>query len=214
VGGLPRIFVGLANRGANYDGTRHNVGAYVLSEFALKVFGMESSEWKIDASLSCRFLKVFYIDRAIFLLRPDTFMNDAGGAVAKFCSYFKIPVDEMVVLCDDITIAVGEYKLTIREGDAGHNGIKSLVEHLGHGFFRFRIGIGGKKHRFMALADHVIGRLSAEDREKIDENLNNIFDGLKLLLDKGAVYSMNLINRGNRKRNEKELLQSDDSIGH
>jgi PTH1 family peptidyl-tRNA hydrolase len=214
VGSLPRIFVGLGNKGANYDDTRHNVGAYVLNEFALRVFEIKPDGWKIDNSLGCKFAKIFYEDRVIFLLRPDTFMNDSGGAISKFCSYFKISVDEMVVLCDDITIPVGEYKLTVREGDAGHNGVKNLIEYLGYGFFRFRIGIGGKKHRYMLLADHVIGRLPAEDRKKIDENLNNICNGLKLLLDKGASYSMNIINRGIRKHSEEESLQSDNDIGH
>ncbi|MDR2735906.1 MAG: aminoacyl-tRNA hydrolase [Puniceicoccales bacterium] len=211
---LPRVFIGLGNPGVEYDGTRHNVGAHVLSEFASRVFAIELASWKRDNSLGCRFAKVLYKERPIFLVRPATFMNDSGPAVSRFCSYFKIDAKEVVVLCDDITIPVGEYKLTTREGDAGHNGIKSIAEYLGHGFSRFRIGIGGKKHRLMMLADHVIGQLPAEDREKIDSNLNNIFDGLKLLLDKGASYSMNFINRGIGKHSEDVSLPGDNGVGY
>jgi PTH1 family peptidyl-tRNA hydrolase len=186
------VIVGLGNPGVLYENTRHNIGFATIDHFA-KTLGYTA--WKQEKTMSVLAIKIPQINGHLLLAKPDTFMNLSGIPVAKICSFYKIPSSKVVVLCDDISLDVGITKITERVGTAGHNGVKSILEKIGPGFVRFRIGIGGKRHPEMDLADHVLSKFSAEEVEILAKKMPIIGDNLKLLLDKGVSSAMNIVNR-------------------
>jgi PTH1 family peptidyl-tRNA hydrolase len=198
-----KIIVGLGNRGALYENTRHNIGFITIDYFA-KTLGYTS--WKQEKIMSAFSIKIPQTNGHLLLVKPNTFMNLSGIPVAKICSFYKIPSSEMIVICDDISLDVGTVKITERIGTAGHNGIKSILEKIGPGFIRFRIGVGGKRHPEMDLADHVLSKFSTEEVEILTKKMPNIGDNLKLLLDKGAPSAMNIVNRRICTQNHTEQL--------
>jgi PTH1 family peptidyl-tRNA hydrolase len=162
--------------------------------------------WKHEKAMSVFSLKVPREGGSLLLIKPDGFMNLSGTPVAKICSFYKIPSHEVVVICDDISLDIGTVKITERVGTAGHNGVRNILEKIGPGFVRFRIGIGGKQHPQMDLADHVLSKFSAEELEILAEKMPHIGDNLKLLLDKGVSSAMNEANRQICGQNRTEQL--------
>jgi PTH1 family peptidyl-tRNA hydrolase len=124
-----------------------------------------------------------------------TFMNGSGTSVIKLCSFYKIPPIRVVVIYDDIAFGVGDFRISGRAGTGGHNGVADVLEKIGAGFARYRIGVGGKIHRQMDLKDHVLSKFSDEELQILGSKMPEILDYLQLLLDKGAEYAMNLANR-------------------
>ncbi|MDR2371940.1 MAG: aminoacyl-tRNA hydrolase [Puniceicoccales bacterium] len=198
-----KIIVGLGNRGVLYENTRHNIGFVAIDYFA-KTLGYTT--WKQEKIMSALAIKIPQTDGLLLLVKPDTFMNSSGIPIAKICSFYKIPSSKVVVICDDISLDVGTTKITERVGTAGHNGIKSILEKIGPGFIRFRIGIGGKRHPEMDLVDHVLSKFSTEEVEILAKKMPSIGDNLKLLLDKGVSNAMNIANRRICTQNHTEQL--------
>jgi PTH1 family peptidyl-tRNA hydrolase len=139
------------------------------------------------------------------LAKPETFMNDSGRSVRKICQFFKIQSSEVAVICDDISFDLGKFKLTVRSGSAGHNGIIDILEKIGHGFARLRVGVGAKKHRAMDLKDHVLGKFTDGELAVIESIIPEILIDLQLLLDKGLECSIDLTNRRKFYEGQKEL---------
>jgi PTH1 family peptidyl-tRNA hydrolase len=187
-----KVVVGLGNYGVLYENTRHNIGFAAIDYFA---HSLGYTSWKQERATDTFSIKIPQTDSNLWLVKPIGFMNLSGTPVAKICSFYKIPSQEVVVLCDDISLDIGQIKITERVGTAGHNGVKSILEKIGPGFIRFRIGIGGKRHPEMNLADHVLSQFSAEELEILAKKMPNIGDNLKLLLDKGVSSAMNSANR-------------------
>ncbi|MDR2812812.1 MAG: aminoacyl-tRNA hydrolase [Puniceicoccales bacterium] len=187
-----RIVIGLGNQGACYENTRHNIG-FMAIDYVAKTWGYVT--WKHEKTMSVFFIKIPREGGHLFLIKSDGLMNLSGIPIAKICSFYKIPSREVVVICDDISLDIGTVKITERVGTAGHNGVGSILEKIGPGFIRFRIGIGGKQHPAMDLADHVLSKFSPEDLELLTKKMPHISDSLKLLLDKGVLSAMNTVNR-------------------
>ncbi len=122
-------------------------------------------------------------------------MNQSGLCLSKVLRFYKINVEKLIVVYDDITLDVGGLKLATTGGNGGHNGIKDILKYAGGGFVRFRVGIGGKKHPEMDLADHVLGKITENERVIFMEKVNEFIVGLKLVVDKGANLAMNSLNR-------------------
>jgi PTH1 family peptidyl-tRNA hydrolase len=198
-----KAIVGLGNPGIPYENTRHNMG-YIVADNFVKTLGCGT--WKHERALSASLLKIPWNDGQLLVIRADKFINLSGESVAKVCSFFKIKSAEVVVICDDITFDLGTIKITERPGTAGHNGVRNILEKIGPGFIRFRVGIGGKKHGAMDLGDHVLGKFSAEELEILAKKMPNICDNLKLLLDKGVLSAMNIANRSICEQNLIERL--------
>lgn len=189
-----RLVVGLGNPGNEYIGTRHNIGADVLDVFISRL----NLTWSFDKKLNASLIKVLLHGSAVLIAKPATFMNESGVSVGKICDFFKLLPAEVLIVCDDITIDVGSVKLVASEGTAGHNGVADIEKRIGKGFSRYRIGVGCKVNKQMDLKDHVLGKFSADEKNVLDSNLNNLIEDLNLVLDKGVEYAMNLINRKNR----------------
>ena len=186
-----RLIVGLGNVGDRYDGTRHNVGFYVLDALASK----KDLSWAYDEKREAFVSKFVYGGFSIVLAKPTTLMNGSGSAVAKLCHFYKIHPTDVIVVYDDIAFDVGDFRMTSSEGTGGHNGVADVLNKIGGGFVRLRVGIGQKPIKQMDLKDHVISKFSQEEIDILDKIMHEIFSCLKLLLDKGIEYTMNFANR-------------------
>ncbi len=156
------LITGLGNMGADYDGTRHNIGFDVVDYIAEK----QGATFK-DGSLG--FMADFkYKGRTIYLLKPTTYMNLSGKAIRHWLTKLKIPIDRSLVILDDINLDLGVIKMKPKGSDGGHNGLRNIQQLLGTTKYpRLRIGIGRNYHPGQQV-NYVLGRWSTEEKEQID----------------------------------------------
>jgi len=186
------LVAGLGNPGREYELSRHNLGWHVLDAYSSK----HGLTWKKEPGFeSVVARKDLGPGRALWFVKPQTFMNESGRAVAALARYRKIAPEAVAAVYDDLTIDLGHVKVSVTGSDAGHNGVASLLEHLGDGFARFRLGIGPKAPAEMDLKDYVLGKFSPEQLVIIDQKLDHYVQGLELLLARGAEQAMNQLNR-------------------
>ena len=190
------LVAGLGNPGRDYEHTRHNVGWVVLDALAKKhrltwkhvaQFEAEVARWDVGAG------------RTRWLVKPLTFMNASGRAVGALARFYKIEPPAIAVVYDDLTIDLGLVKVTITGSAGGHNGVSSLLEQVGDGFARFRIGIGPKVPAQMDMADYVLGKFTPEQQTLVTQKLDQYVAGLELLLARGIEPAMNQLNRRDQK---------------
>lgn len=165
------IIVGLGNPGKEYDGTRHNIGFACLDAFAR---AQEFGQWIEKKNLKCLEATGLLGDTKVFLIKPTTFMNLSGEAVAAVANFYKIPADKIIVVHDELDIEFGQIRLRGGGSAAGHNGLKSIIEHLGEGFGRVRVGIGPKTPAQIDSADFVLGRFSKEQHTHLPELIREV----------------------------------------
>ena len=186
------LIAGLGNPGREYAATRHNLGFTVIDALA----AAEGLKWKSESrfeSETARWDVRPGVTR--LLVKPQTFMNDSGRALRLLLDFHKVPVDALIVAYDDLTIDTGRVKVSVSGSAGGHNGIASLLEHLGNGFIRYRLGIGAPRPADMDIKDFVLGKFSTEQKHLIDQKINPFVDGLRLLITRGPADAMNLLNR-------------------
>jgi len=186
------LIAGLGNPGREYAGTRHNLGFTVVEALA----AAEGLKWKTESrfeSATARWDVRPGVTR--LLVKPQTFMNDSGRALRALLDFHKVPVDALIVAYDDLTIDTGRVKVSVSGSAGGHNGIASLLEHLGNGFVRYRLGINEPRPAGMDIKDFVLGKFSTEQTKLIDQKLTTFVDGLRLLLNRGTAEAMNTLNR-------------------
>ncbi|MDB5170641.1 MAG: peptidyl-tRNA hydrolase [Candidatus Saccharibacteria bacterium] len=159
------LFVGLGNPGKEYDLTRHNVGFYSLDEFVDKT--NEMKDWVQKKDLRCLMSSGIVGENRIIAIKPTTFMNLSGEAVQAAVHFYKISLDNIVVIQDELDLDFGQIRLRLSGSAAGHNGIKSVSQHLGENYGRIRIGIGPKKPARMKSEDFVLQKFSAEEQEQL-----------------------------------------------
>jgi PTH1 family peptidyl-tRNA hydrolase len=156
---LDLLVVGLGNPGQDYDRDRHNVGWMVVDELARRHGGSFKSKF------SGRLAELRIYDARTALLKPETFMNDSGRSIAAARRFFKVPLEQILVVHDDVDLEVGRLQARAGGGLAGHNGLRSLAQALGsQEFLRLRIGVGrpGRGDR-RSVADYVLSPFAAED---------------------------------------------------
>jgi PTH1 family peptidyl-tRNA hydrolase len=191
-----KLIVGLGNPGRNYAGTRHNVGFDVVDLLAER-FRVEwqSAPRGIEA-LTAR-------DRAAdtLLIKPPTFMNLSGPAVAGLAQFYKSELADLFVVLDDVNLELGRLRARAAGSAGGHNGLKSIIGALGSdAFARMRIGVGGGEPR-RDLSGHVLGRFAPDERTVIAEAVGRSADAAELFIAEGIAPVMN---RFNRKEEQKE----------
>lgn len=169
----PFLVVGLGNPGAQYVNTRHNVGFMAVDALA-----GENASWKSEKNaLTAR---VDINGNRVIFVKPQTFMNNSGVAVAALMIFYKIPLENIVVVHDDMDIPVGDCREKIGGGSAGHNGIRSIDAHIGREYRRIRIGIGHPRDFDLPMdpADWVLGKFGAVQMDLIKKAINhiNLFD--------------------------------------
>jgi PTH1 family peptidyl-tRNA hydrolase len=159
------LLVGLGNPGKEYDLTRHNAGFIVLDSFVAKTDEME--DWIAKKDLKCLLSMGTLGDSRVMAMKPATFMNLSGEAVQAVVNFYKINPDYIVVIHDDIDIDFGQIRLRQGGSSAGHNGIKSVTQHIGEDYGRVRIGVGPKKPAKMASEDFVLQKFSAAEQAQL-----------------------------------------------
>lgn len=186
------LIVGLGNPGKAYQGTRHNVGFAVL-EFFAKKHGLEfHKQLKWKGSLA----KGKVGDSDVVLLMPLTFMNLSGEAVGPAMQYLNVALPSLLVVVDDIAIPIGHIRMRADSSSGGHNGLKSIAEHLQtNAFARLRIGVGDRKEG--DLASYVLGQFSEEEKQFVPEILGRAVQAIEIWLEKGLNHAMDFANRKN-----------------
>lgn len=159
------LVVGLGNPGAEYDGTRHNIGFECVDELVSKSPDMEG--WVAKKDLKCLMSTGRMGEVRVIAIKPTTFMNLSGEAVRAVSDFYKIHPNQTIVVHDELDIPFGQIRTRMGGSSAGHNGIKSIIQHLGEDFGRVRIGIGPKQPEQMDSADFVLGKFSKEQQADI-----------------------------------------------
>jgi peptidyl-tRNA hydrolase, PTH1 family len=186
------LVAGLGNPGREYERSRHNLGWVALDAYASK----HGLSWKgapeFESVVARRDLGP---GRTLWLMKPQTFMNDSGRAVSAMARYHRIAPADVAAVYDDLTIDAGLLKLSVTGSDAGHNGVASLLEHLGTGFARLRLGIGPRFPPEMDLKDFVLARFTQEQLTLIQQKTDAYVHALELLIASGPDMAMNQLNR-------------------
>ncbi len=186
------LVVGLGNPGREYDGTRHNAGFAVLDALARPLNQAWERSRRFEADLTRWDAAP---GRTVLLVKPLTFMNGSGRAVQALASFHRVPPSATVAVYDDLNIALGLVKVSVTGSAGGHNGVASLLAHLGDGFVRYRVGIGPKEPPEIDMADFVLGRFTPAQQTLFNQHLDHYITGLRHVLDDGADRAMNLLNR-------------------
>lgn len=185
------VFVGLGNPGPKYAMTRHNMGFLLIESFA-RLHGVTLKEEK---KLQAKTGKCQIGEWTVHLLMPLTYMNLSGQAVGRFINYFKLTTDNVVVVTDDVAIPFGELRLREKGSAGGHNGLKSVEQHLGsHCYTRLRVGIGRGVDPGQELSDYVLDPFNKSEMEQLPSLLNQGVKALELLLKDSLQNAMNVVN--------------------
>ena len=193
-----KAIVGLGNPGARYRGTRHNIGFEIVDELARR-WGITFESAPFDAVIA-KWRRP--ADREpVLLAKPLTFMNASGEAVGALARYFKIETGDVLVVVDEVQLPLGKLRARARGSAGGHNGLKSIVAHLGDDFSRLRVGVGrgpegpdGQARR--DLADHVLSRFESDEQPEVERMMTRAADAAETFITSGIAAVMNAYNGG------------------
>ena len=184
------IVAGLGNPTAQYRGTRHNMGFEVIDRLAgAGHISVETKKFKALTGTGV------IGGQKVILVKPQTFMNLSGESLRLVCDFYHTAPEDMIVICDDINLAPGQ--LRIRKGGSagGHNGLKNIIQQCGtQDFPRIRVGVG-EKPAAMDLADYVLSHITGQDKQEIDEGLDQAAKAVQMILSDGIDAAMNQFNR-------------------
>ncbi len=172
-----QLIVGLGNIGTRYNQTRHNYG-FMLADKLYNDYGAGSWQDKFDAKIAKANIK----SHEIIILKPSSFMNLSGIPMMKAMSFYKIKLEDILILHDDIDIDLGRIKYKIGGGSGGHNGLKSIDNTIGNKYRRLRLGIGRSQNENIDCANHVLGKFTDDEMNIVDSVNQKISDLFYLLL--------------------------------
>lgn len=189
-GPVEYIVAGLGNPGREYEGTRHNAG-FMAADLLAEKAGAKVDRIKFKSL--CGDLKL--AGRRVLLLKPQTFMNSSGEAIRDAAAFYKIPMDHVIVLYDDISLDPGRIRVRPKGSDGGHNGIKSIIYLTGTDVFpRVKIGVGAKPRPDYDLAAWVLGHPKPEAADAIEEALGRACLAAESIIKEGMAKTMNDFN--------------------
>lgn len=165
------VLAGLGNPGKEYDGTRHNIGFTCADAFA------EANSfpgWVTKKDLKSQITSNNLGSARVIIMKPTTYMNLSGEAVQAVLHFYKVPLEQMIVIHDELDIPFGQIRLRNGGGSAGHNGIKSIMEHVGEGFGRIRIGIGSANAKQIDSSDFVLQAFSREEQGRLSSLIREV----------------------------------------
>ena len=189
--GADWLIVGLGNPEPKYDNTRHNAGFMALDHLADK-WGVSVTKAKVQGLFGV----AQKAGRKVYLLKPLTYMNLSGNSVGALAAFFKIPAQQVIVLCDDVEQMPGKLRIRPQGSAGGHNGLKSIIASLGSQEFNWvRIGVGKKPHPEYDLADWVLGKFSAEDKKALESRWDDVEKACTLIMQGKLNEAQNKFNR-------------------
>lgn len=181
-----KLIVGLGNPGKDYENTRHNIGFMVLDYYA------DNNNWK--EKWNSLYTELNMNGEKILLIKPLTYMNLSGHAVIQFINFYKIELKDILIIQDDLDLAVGKYRLKTNSSNGGHNGIKSIINELGNqNFTRLKIGISNNKQ--IDTKDYVLGKFSKNELEIFKELYPTFKEIINSFIVNGIEKTMNKFNR-------------------
>ncbi len=165
-----KLIVGLGNPGKEYENTRHNIGFQTLDLFAEKL-GVSISKSKFNGL----YAEVSISSEKVILLKPQSYINLSGEVIRKFIDFYQIPIENILIIHDDLDLPVGIYKIKQKGSSGGHNGLKNIELHLKtQEYKRIKIGISNNKE--MDTKDYVLGKLSVSEQKQLREVQNTVLD--------------------------------------
>ncbi len=180
-----RLIAGLGNPGREYQRTRHNVGFMVLDRLAADA----NLRWDFSSKWNAGWAK-----SDVIMVKPATFMNRSGQAVAAIANFYKIAASEVLVVLDDLALPLGRLRVRAQGSSGGHNGLESVIEHFGtEAVPRLRIGIGAAPSH--GAVDYVLGRFFEEEQPLLDATIKRAAEAVKCAVDKGPIAAMNVFNQ-------------------
>ena len=181
-----RLIAGLGNPGAEYSGTRHNIGFEVVDRLA--------AEWGLTWQHEKNWHLLLAKGASAILVKPTSYMNRSGEPLQAISHFYKIAPGEMLVVLDDMALPLGRLRLRPDGGTAGHNGLESIIVQFGtEEIPRLRIGIGAAPTD--GATDYVLGRFFEEERPLVDRTLTRAVDAVKCAIDNGLLSAMNQFNK-------------------
>lgn len=173
------VIFGLGNPGSKYANTRHNAGFWTIDKLAVLLsVEIKKAEFK---SLCC---ETIIADKRIMLVKPQTFMNLSGEAVYAVCNWFKLPMERIIIIYDDISLSPGIMRIRTKGSAGGHNGIKSIIQHIGTDEFpRIKIGVGQKPHKDYDLVDWVLSNMPENEHKEVNKAIDNAIKSIKLIIE-------------------------------
>ena len=184
------LIVGLGNPGEQYENTRHNVGFLVADELGERgSFPIQRLKFKALTNTAV------IGGQGALVMKPTTYMNLSGEAVGEAARFYHIPPAQVLVISDDVDLPLGKLRLRTGGSAGGHNGLKSVIQHLGTDQFpRIKIGVGGKPHPDYDMADWVLGKLQGDDKRVMDGAVKRAADAVECFLKDGPQKAMNRFN--------------------
>ena len=189
-GPVEYIVTGLGNPGREYENTRHNMGFLAVDTIAERLgFDMKRLKFKAlcgDAVVS---------GKRVLFMKPSTYMNKSGESVRDAAQFYKVPVENIIIISDDIALDVGKMRIRRSGSDGGQKGLKNIIYLLGRDDFpRIRLGIGAKPHKDMELAAWVLSRFPKEDGKLLEQVFQNTFEAVELIVNGRIDTAMNKFN--------------------
>ena len=184
-----KVVVGLGNPGSKYQNTRHNVGFQVVGELALR-HGVSKPRVKFEAEIA----EVMLAGEKLLLVAPQTYMNESGRSVAKLVDFYKLPLEQLMIVCDDLNLPTGQLRMRKTGSAGGQKGLMNILQALGaEQIPRLRIGIGRPPGR-MDASDYVLGRFRKAEIDAANHAVMLAADGIELWAKSGIDAAMNQVN--------------------
>ena len=203
-----KLVVALGNIGREYAGTRHNIG-FMTADLLAERWGDTEAWRKAD--------NAFYLEKRMpekcWVIKPTTYMNNSGVAVADFANFYHIPPEDVLVIQDDMDLPVGTLRIRRKGSSGGHNGLKSIERALGsQAYPRIKVGIGHPVHQEQAVVSHVLHPFQGEDKEKVQEALDQAADAVEAWMKGAAVGElMQQFNKKAPKKPKTEKVPSEEA---
>ena len=189
-GKVEYLIVGLGNLGPKYENTRHNVGSLTINALA-KEYDIKTDKLKFKSMIGDAMIS----GKRCLLMQPVTFMNNSGEAIAEAMRFYKIPIENVIVIYDDISLEPGFLRIRRKGSDGGHNGIKSIIELTGSDAFpRIKLGVGKKPRPDYDLAAWVLSDFTPAERTQIDQSISHACAALTLMVAGNIDKAMNQYN--------------------
>lgn len=184
------LVIGLGNPGKQYDMTRHNIGFhtidYIAGEYNVKVNKLKYKALYGESEIN---------GEKVYLIKPQTYMNLSGESIIDFVNFFKIPIENVIVISDDINIDTGRLRIRPKGSAGGHNGLKSIIYMLQSDEFpRIRMGVGAPKHEDYELADFVLGRFTKDEIPVMEDAIKRAKSAVEEIIKRGPQSAMNKYN--------------------
>lgn len=184
------VILGIGNPGKKYEGTRHNIG-FIAMDYIETYFGIKINKIKHKALIG----EGTIAGEKVILVKPQTYVNLSGESLRELCAFYKIPVENVIVICDDVSLDVGKIRIRRKGSDGGHNGLKSIIYQMkSDEFIRIKMGVGAPPEHY-DLADWVLGKFTKEEIAHMSKATDVVVEEIiPMILTKGIDTAMNGFN--------------------